>query len=61
MREGVDFTNILRPAFMPEDLKRAEKTDSLMVFFAFLGSSGVKAISKMLVKSIPELIINSFF
>ncbi len=50
---GVDFTNVLRKAFMSLDPKRANKTDSLTVFFALLESARVKASPKMLVKLTP--------
>jgi len=47
---GVDFTNILRPAFTIKNPKSAKKTDSLTVLCALLGPAGVKALSKMLEK-----------
>jgi len=39
---GVDFTNILCPAFTQTDLKSAKKTDGLTVFFVLLGSAQKK-------------------
>jgi len=45
---SVDFTNIVivHAAFLPADPKSAKKTDSWTVFFALLGSAGVKAACK---------------
>jgi len=40
---GVNFTNILRAAFMCADPKSLNKTDSLTVSFVLLGSLRVKA------------------
>jgi hypothetical protein len=50
LKAEVNFTNILLKAFNRADPKSAKKTDSLSVFFALLGSAGVKALLKMLVK-----------
>ncbi len=52
---GVDFTNILRVAFMSTDPKSANKTDSLTAFLCFLESACIKATLKMLVKLTPEV------
>jgi len=48
---GVNFTNILHKAFTCEDPKSTKNTVKPSVFFALLGSDGVKALRKMLVKS----------
>jgi hypothetical protein len=45
----VNFTNILRKAFTLADPK-SEKTDSLTAFFALLGTVGILALHKMLMK-----------
>ena len=42
-KQGVNFTNILRAAFMRTEPKSAKKTVNLSSFFALLGSAGVKA------------------
>jgi len=47
---GVNFINILNAASMFKDPKSAKKTDSLIVFFALLGSECIKTVFKMLVK-----------
>jgi len=46
MTSSVDFTNVLRKAFMRADPKSPKNT----VFFALLGSAPVKAACKMLMK-----------
>ncbi len=52
----VDFTNILRAAFMLADPKSAKNTVKQSVFFlALLGSACVKAGNIMLVKLTPGL------
>ncbi len=51
---GVDFINVLLAAFMPPDPNSTKKTDSLIVFFALLGSARVKAAHKMLMKLTPD-------
>jgi len=48
---GVDFTNVLREAFMQQDPKSAKKTDRLTVIIVLLGFARVKASSKVLVIS----------
>jgi hypothetical protein len=40
----VYFTNILRTVFICADPKSAKKTDSLIVFFALLGSLSIKDV-----------------
>jgi len=47
-RSGVDFTDILRAAFMHADPKSAKRqcTDGLIVFFALLEYTSVKAARK---------------
>ncbi len=45
---GVNFINILQASFASADPKRAKNTVNLSVFFALLGSSNVKDVSKML-------------
>jgi hypothetical protein len=52
---GVNLINILRAAFTHADPNSAKKTDSLTVFFELLGSTGVKAACKMLLKSTSEV------
>jgi len=37
--------------------KRAKKTDDLTVFLLLLGSAGVKALRKMLVRSTPLVVL----
>ncbi len=41
---GVNFTNILHPAFMPLDPKSPKKTDGLTVFFAHLESACINLL-----------------
>jgi len=53
-RLGVDFTNILRAAFMPADPKSGKNTKGLTVFFALLGSVNGKALCKRLMKLTPN-------
>ena len=43
MIQGVNFTNVLRTAFMRADPKSAMKLLNLTVFFALLGSAHIKA------------------
>ncbi len=51
---GLNFINVLRAAFMLADLKRAKETVKLSAFFlAVLGSAGVKAAYRTLMKSKP--------
>ena len=56
---GVNFTNVLRVAFTPADLKSAIKLHNMTVFFALLGSVGVKATRRTLVKLTP-VVLNLF-
>ena len=46
LTSGVNFTNILCAAFMLTDPKSVKKTVNSSSFFALLGSTGVKALSK---------------
>ena len=55
-RSGVNFTNVLRAAFMPADTKSAKKAVKLSSFFALLGSAIVKAAHRTLVKLTPSLL-----
>jgi len=43
---GVDFTNILSKDFMCAYSKSVKTTDYVTVFFALLGSTGMKAACK---------------
>jgi len=52
---GVDFTNILPAALAREDPKSPDRKSSHQCLFALLGSTLVKAVSKMLVKSTPSV------
>ena len=52
---GVNFTNILRAAFVLADPKSTKKLLNLTVFFALLVSAGVKAARRTLVKLTPGL------
>lgn len=52
---GVNLTNILRAAFKREDPKRDKRQSSCNCQFALWGSLSIKAVLKMLVKSIPGL------
>ena len=54
-RPRVNFTNILQAAITRTDPKSAIKLLNLTVFFALLGSAGVKAACRMLVKLTPRL------
>ena len=58
---GVNFTNVLGAAFMHTDPKSAIKLLNLTVFLALLGSSGVKAARRMLVKLTPCLLFLQYF
>ena len=51
---GVNFTNVLRAAFMRADPKSAIKLLNLTVFFALLGSARIKAARRTLVKLTPD-------
>jgi hypothetical protein len=51
---GIDFTNILHPAFTHVDPKSIKMTDELTVFFALLGSACIKAACEMLMKLRPD-------
>jgi hypothetical protein len=51
----VDFTNTLCAALTPADHKTTKTTDNLTVFFAHLGSLGIKAACKTLTKLIPKV------
>jgi hypothetical protein len=53
MRVGVNFTNVLRKAFMHVDPKSIKKIDNLTVFFTLLGSSSEKAERRTLMKLSP--------
>jgi len=57
---GVDFTNILRPAFKRAGPKSTKNIVKLLVFFAPLGSARIKAVLKMLVKSTLGLTLKLF-
>ncbi len=50
---GVNFTNIIQAAFTHADPEQAKKTDNLTVFFMLLGSLGIKALLKTLMKKTP--------
>jgi len=52
---GVNFINVLQPAFIGEDPELQKKTVKLSVFFVHLGSSLSKASRKMLVKLTPDV------
>jgi len=52
-RSGVNFINILRAAFGRTDNRSAKKADNLTVFLALLGSAGIKAACRMLMKMTP--------
>ena len=55
-RPGVNFNNVLKAAFTHADPKNAKKTVKLSSFIALLGSVGVKAARRTLVKLTPECI-----
>ncbi len=55
---GLNFTNILKTAFMGLDPKRSKNTVKPSVFFVLLGSGQVKTWGKMLVKLIPDNVLN---
>ena len=50
---GVNFTNVLCAAFMLVDPKTVKKIENLTVFFTLLGSEGVKAVRRILMKLSP--------
>jgi len=50
----VNFVNVLRAAFACTDPENAKKTVKLSVLFALLGSAGLKAAHRTLVKLIPD-------
>jgi len=52
---NVDFINVLRVAFAHTDPESAKKTDTLSVFFALLGSTGIKAACRTLMISISHV------
>ena len=49
-RQRVNFTNILQAAFTHADPKSVIKLLNLTVFFALLGTVGIKATRRILVK-----------
>jgi len=51
----LNFINVLRTAFAPADPESVKNTDDLTVFFTLLGSTGVKAVCKSLVKLTPSI------
>ena len=50
---GLNFINVLRTAFTLVDPKSIKKIDDLTVFYTLLGSTGVKAVHRTLMKSTP--------
>ena len=55
LKLGVNFTNVLRAAFMHADPKSAIKLLNLTVFFALLGAARIKAAHRMLLKLSKKL------
>jgi len=51
---GVNFTNVLREAFMHVGPKSVKRTDNLTVFLALLGSAPAKTVHKMLKKHFTQ-------
>jgi len=49
----INFTNVLRAAFLGADPKSAKRLTSHQCLFVLLGSSSIKAARKTLVKSTP--------
>jgi len=58
---GVNFTNILRTAFMHEDPENSKNTVRSSDFFALLGSAYAKAASRTLMKLTPGVAYWVFF
>jgi len=58
---GVNFINILQAAFTSADPPKAKNTVKLSVFFALLGSSPVKDVSKMLTNQLQVSISSTFY
>ncbi len=56
LKPGVNFINILQPAFTRADSKSARNIIKLSVFFALSWSGHVKAACKMLMKLTPMLL-----
>ena len=54
LKPGVNFINVLRAAFTLADPESTKKTVKLCSFFPLLGSAGVKAACRTLVKLTPE-------
>jgi len=54
MHAGVNFTNILWPAFALADPESTKKIDNLTVFFTLLGSESPKAVPRTLMKLSPD-------
>ena len=59
VRFGVNFTNILPAAFTAADPKSAIKLLNLTVFFALLGSVGVKAARRTFINWRPGYLVSS--
>jgi len=55
MSSRVNFTNILRAAFMHTDPKSAKRQSSHEYFSVLIGSAWVKAARKVLVKLTPDI------
>ncbi len=58
---GVNFTNVLRAAFMLTDPKRTKRQSSHQCIFVLLDSAHVKATCKKLMKSTPRYIPLTLF
>jgi len=52
---GLNFINALRTAFTHLDPKSIKKTVKLSIFITLLGSMGIKAARKTLVKLTPDV------
>ena len=61
VRPGVNFSNVLQAAFTRADPKSEKKQLNVTVFFALLGSAGVKAARRTLVKLTPGVVFQNNF
>ncbi len=59
MIHGDDFINVLRTAFLLVDPERVRTQSSCQYLFMLLGSTGVKAVRRTLMKSTPKLDIKN--
>ncbi len=54
LMNGLNFINVLHTAFALVDPKSVKDTDDLTIIFTLLGSTGAKAVHRILMKLTPD-------